>query len=159
MDWQAMRTHQTFRIVILTLPYMVCKPFRVRNPCNPSKCIDNLWGPPFFLCRHSCTALYGMQAFYGSQSIQFLKTDGQVMRLTHLFGVITLVLHFMVCKPFMVNNLSNPSKRMDKLWGQPIFSVSSLWYCLVWYTSLVGIRILGVPYKKSIHFEAPCQGA
>ena len=51
----------------------------------------------FFSCLLSYAALYGTQAFWGSHSIRSLKTDGQVMRLTHLFGVITLALPYMVC--------------------------------------------------------------
>ena len=39
----AMRTHQSFRIVVLVLPSMVCKPFRLHNPCNLSKWTDMSW--------------------------------------------------------------------------------------------------------------------
>ena len=76
--------------------------------------------------------------------------DWQVKRIHHFFRV---VVPFTVRKPFRFCNPCNPSKQVDKLWGLSIFSASSLWSCLVWYTSLLGFANHAIPQNGLASYE------
>ncbi len=123
------------RVVILMLSHSVPNAFRDHKDCDPSKTYE---GPPdFFVLSFLCCLVLVHKTLGVHNSNLTSKWIDKLRGLISLSHIVVLMQPYTIRKTFRVHNPSSPSKQMDKLRGLPIFSVSSLWYYHIWYTSLV----------------------